>query len=350
MSDRRTRVLLVGNGGFFHIGAFFRRALDKLGYEHQFVDEEGYFKNPGDSFMRKVLSRLTRFLTYKRFNQALVKVAISFRPHVLLVVKLAYNHPEVLAEIKSESKTILVNYATDDPFNLTSSNRDVVAGIPYYDLYLSTKRSILSDLMGAGARKAVWLPFGYEPAIHFPERPNSPEETARWASDVVFIGGCDRDRVHFFTPFLNLIDIKLKLYGGHWDRYPELRSFWQGFAVGRDYRLALGGSKVAVGLVRRANRDGNVMRTFEIPACGAFLLAERTDEHLELFEEGKEMVCFSSPEEMVDKIRYYLKHNEERQRITEAGYRRVTTGKHTYHDRLVKILKMTDSFRRIENA
>ena len=350
MSDRRTRVLLVGNGGFFHIGAFFRRALDKLGYEHQFVDEEGYFKNPGDSFMRKVLSRLTRFLTYKRFNQALVKVAISFRPHVLLVVKGAYIHPEVLAEIKSESKTILVNYATDDPFNLTSSNRDVVAGIPYYDLYLSTKRSILSDLMGAGARKAVWLPFGYEPAIHFPERPNSPEETARWASDVVFIGGCDRDRVHFFTPFLNLIDIKLKLYGGHWDRYPELRSFWQGFAVGRDYRLALGGSKVAVGLVRRANRDGNVMRTFEIPACGAFLLAERTDEHLELFEEGKEMVCFSSPEEMVDKIRYYLKHNEERQRITEAGYRRVTTGKHTYHDRLVKILKMTDSFRRIENA
>ena len=350
MSDRRTRVLLVGNGGFFHIGAFFRRALDKLGYEHQFVDEEGYFKNPGDSFMRKVLSRLTRFLTYKRFNQALVKVAISFRPHVLLVVKGAYIHPEVLAEIKSESKTILVNYATDDPFNPTSSNRDVAAAIPYYDLYLSTKRSILPDLKRARARKAVWLPFGYEPAIHFPERPNSPEETARWASDVVFVGGCDRDRVHFFTPFLNLPDIKLKLYGGYWDRYPELRPFWQGFALGRDYRLALGGSKVAVGLVRQANRDGSVMRTFEIPACGAFLLAERTEEHLDLFEEGKEMVCFSSPEEMVDKIRYYLKHNEERQRITEAGYRRVTTGKHTYHDRLVKILKMTDSFRRIENA
>jgi len=155
MSDRRTRVLLVGNGGFFHIGAFFRRALDKLGYEHQFVDEEGYFKNPGDSFMRKVLARLTRLRMYKSFNRTLLKVAASFRPNIILVIKGSYIRPEVLAETKSESKTILVNYATDDPFNLTSSNRDVVAGIPYYDLYLSTKRSILWDLMGAGARKAV---------------------------------------------------------------------------------------------------------------------------------------------------------------------------------------------------
>jgi spore maturation protein CgeB len=85
------------------------------------------------------------------------------------------------------------------------------------------------------------------------------------------------------------------------------------------------------------------MRTFEIPACGAFLLAERTEEHLELFEENKEMVCFESPEELVDKVRYYLAHDKERQRIAEAGYGKVTGEKHTYQDRLSEILNKADS-------
>ena len=45
----------------------------------------------------------------------------------------------------------------------------------------------------------------------------------------------------------------------------ELRRYHGGFAVGRDYRLALSCTKVAPCLVRRSNRDGHVMRTFERP-------------------------------------------------------------------------------------
>src|SRR5207247_7705616 len=125
-----------------------------------------------------------------------------------------------------------------------------------------------------------------------------------WSSDVVFAGGCDRDRVRFLAPLVDSQDVKFKIYGGYWDYSPEFRPFWNGIVVGRDYRLVLSGSRIALGLVRQANCDGNVMRTFEIPACGGFLLAERTEEHLELFEECREMACFSSPEEMMDKIRF----------------------------------------------
>jgi spore maturation protein CgeB len=135
----------------------------------------------------------------------------------------------------------------------------------------------------------------------------------------------------------------MRLYGGYWERYGELRRFWHGFVLGRDYRLALGCAKIAPCLVRRANRDGHVMRTFEITACGSFMLAERTEEHLELFEEGKEMACFGSPEELVDKVRYYLSHDKERQRIAEAGHRKATEARHTYQDRLERILQAVDS-------
>ena len=72
------------------------------------------------------------------------------------------------------------------------------------------------------------------------------------------------------------------------------------------------------------------------------MLAERTEEHLDLFEEGKEMACFSSAEEMIDKIRYYLVHDDERRQVAEAGYQKVTTGRHTYQDRLIEILRAVD--------
>lgn len=85
------------------------------------------------------------------------------------------------------------------------------------------------------------------------------------------------------------------------------------------------------------------MRTFEIPACGAFMLAERTDTHLALFEEGREAGYFDSAGELIDKIRYYLSHDAERARIAAAGYRKVISGGHTYSDRLSQIIAATHS-------
>ena len=91
--------------------------------------------------------------------------------------------------------------------------------------------------------------------------------------------------------------------------------------------------------------DGHAMRTFEIPACGGFMLAERTEEHMELFDEGKEADFFGPPEELGDKVRYYLKHDSKRMRMSEAAYQRVTTGRNTYKDRLEQILATSMSLR-----
>ena len=80
------------------------------------------------------------------------------------------------------------------------------------------------------------------------------------------------------------------------------------------------------------------MRSFETPACGAFMLAERTEEHQEFFQEDRESVFFDSIDELVDKVRYYIKHEPQRIQIARAGYERVTLGHHTYRDRLMDIL------------
>lgn len=99
-------------------------------------------------------------------------------------------------------------------------------------------------------------------------------------------------------------------------------------------------AKIALCLVRRANRDGHCMRTFEVPAIGACMLVEKTEEHLELFgTEGQAVVYFESVAEMTEKARWLLSHEQERDRLREAAYRLIGEGKQTYRDRLQFIIQ-----------
>ena len=62
------------------------------------------------------------------------------------------------------------------------------------------------------------------------------------------------------------------------------------------------------------------------------MLAERTDEQRALFEEGREAAYFGSFDELIDKIRYYLAHEDERARIAQAGHDRCMASDYSYID------------------
>jgi spore maturation protein CgeB len=79
-------------------------------------------------------------------------------------------------------------------------------------------------------------------------------------------------------------------------------------------------------------------RNFEIPGCGGFLMTSDADNLSEYHVPGKEVVLFSSPDDLVEKIRYYLVHEDERERIRLAGYER-TIRDHTYERRFSRIFQ-----------
>ncbi|MEK7195138.1 MAG: glycosyltransferase, partial [Patescibacteria group bacterium] len=73
-------------------------------------------------------------------------------------------------------------------------------------------------------------------------------------------------------------------------------------------------------------------RHFEIPACGGFVVTSPADDLENYYVPGKETVLHGSMADLAEKIRYYLKHDEEREAIARAGYER-TLAEHTYQKR-----------------
>ena len=64
------------------------------------------------------------------------------------------------------------------------------------------------------------------------------------------------------------------------------------------------------------------LRDFEVPMSGGFYMVEYMEELEEFFAIGKEVVCYEGPEDLAEKIRYYLSHDAEREAIRRAGHER----------------------------
>ncbi len=84
-------------------------------------------------------------------------------------------------------------------------------------------------------------------------------------------------------------------------------------------------SRVNINITLRSITTGIPLRALDIMACGGFLLSNYQVELAEYFEEDKECVFYYDLEDMVMKTDYYLKHEEERRKIAEAGLRKVQT-------------------------
>ena len=79
-------------------------------------------------------------------------------------------------------------------------------------------------------------------------------------------------------------------------------------------------------------------RVFDVPVCGGFLLTDHRRQMEELFEPGREIVCYGDPGEIPDLVRHYLARDDARRKVTEAARSRILT-EHTYDLRLSSLVR-----------
>ena len=315
-------------------------ALERIG--HQVVSFNFFPYLSSNPLVRKVVYRLVAGPHVDRFNRDLLQLAERERPDLLWADKLLWMRPRTLDRLRELGITT-VSYMIDNPFGTRQDPgwRLYMKSIPHYDLHVVQRDKNIQDYRDHGARDVIKIQTAYEPTIHFPPPVGwSDKDRDR---DVSFIGTPYDDRARFLTRLWKEFGFSVAVSGGLvWK--PALgaeatAALYRGHGeLFRDeYREGIWRSKINLSFITHSNQDEFVHKSFEIAGCGGFLLAERSQGHMDRFEEDKEAVFFSTIEECVEKIRRYLPDEEARNRIAAAGY--VRAERDGYHnDRQVALI------------
>jgi hypothetical protein len=328
-------LLIVGHDGGAHVGASLLRAAKALDVPAELVDAHAAYAAP------RAIARVNWWLRGRRpthlraFGRFVEQQFDRLSPAVMIATGLAPLDASVLRRARDCGLTT-VNFLTDDPWSPVSRSQWFLDALPFYDRVFTPRRANMADLRAHGCRFVEYLPFGFDPALFFPE-PAPKGERARYAADVFFAGGADADRRPFIAALL-AEGFSVSLYGRYWERYPETRHAARGQGSPRELRHAIAAAKICLGLVRRVNRDGHAMRSIEVPAAGGCLLAERTDEHLELFGPDDDAVTyFDDVSSMVRAAKVLAGDEARRHRLAARAHRLVSEGAFTYRDRLITL-------------
>lgn len=331
------RLLIVGGVGGTNVGESLYRAALKMGIQARILDSRRAFDAP--AWLRalnwRLLGRRPAYLN--AFGNDLLHECKTFRPEILITTGLAPVTRRVLDQI-GELNIQRLNFLTDDPWNPAHKAKWFMHALPGYDIVYSPRRAMLNDLIKADCKQVRFLPFGYDEDLFFSPDTATGAATALPPADVMFAGGADDDRVPYMQALIEH-GFNLALYGDYWHRQPSTKAVARGQADVATLRAAIASAKVALCLVRRANRDGSCMRTFEVPAVGACMLTEDTPEHREIFgQEGEAVLYFDTLDTMLAKTRRLCDNEGLRTQLAKRAHQLITNGGHTYRHRLVAML------------
>jgi spore maturation protein CgeB len=219
--------------------------------------------------------------------------------------------------------------------------------LPEYDWVFTTKSFGVDDMRRlVGVERASFLPHAYDPEVHAPVA-LEPEDVGRYGCDVSFIGTWSPKKQALLESLaVRQPEVRLRIWGHQWKRArAKLGDRVEGRpVVGVEYAKALTASRVNLCILSEARRgassgDRTTSRTFHIPATGAFMLHERTEELALFFEEGSECGAFGSPEELATRVGAYLADDAERTRVAEAGWQRSVRSGYSVDDRATELLR-----------
>ena len=258
---------------------------------------------------------------------------------IVFIVKGNEVYPDTLKKISKKFPSIkLINWSLDDMSGWHTKSLFFHYGLKYYDLVYTTKTYNISRLKKIGAKKIKYITQAYSNDIH-----KKPQKTSKlFEYDVLFIGRAEKERFET-KKFLANNGINVNIYGTGWEKKPYKHQINNLFIhkhplFNENYALAIASSKITLTFLSKINEDLHTSRSFEIPACGGFMIAERTSEHTTLFEENKEAVYFSSNNELLEKINYYLNNEIVRKEIINNALKRSKSSGYSYDDMADKLV------------
>ncbi|OGW39863.1 MAG: hypothetical protein A2Y97_10325 [Nitrospirae bacterium RBG_13_39_12] len=199
-----------------------------------------------------------------------------------------------------------------------------------------------------------WLTQAFEPSF-FQIKQITPEDIKTFHTDITFVGNLGSKpqylpRRYFLERVIN-DGFELKWWGPRIPRklstipliFGKLgKSYGGKFVWGEEYAKVAELSKIFLAFDSQMHvRKSMSARMYTAVGCGAFYMCQHVDGIEEVLEPDKEIVTFRSAQDMIDMIRYYVKNDELRTKIAEAGRKRVLK-EHTYEVRTRQMLRIIE--------
>lgn len=337
------RILSVGNmDGLSNTCLHRHWALAKIADEIDVVNTSGF-----TSLRYKIAYHLflyglpIRIPENQKENEQIIKKISLTNYDIVWIDKGITIYPETLKCIKKKSPhTILISYSPDNMALRHNQSQQYLECIPIYDYIITNKSYILDDMRKLGAKRVYFVNNSYEPSFHYP-RILTEDDYKQIGGDIGFVGSWEKERCESIL-YLAQHGLNIRVWGGgKWLKYkgmyPNLKIENKGL-YSENYSKSFQAFKISLCFLRKKNHDVQTTRTVEIPACGGFMLAERTHEHQVMFEEGKEADFFSSNKELLEKCKYYLQHDNERKQIAMAGLKRCKVSGYSNEDTIRNVI------------
>jgi spore maturation protein CgeB len=256
----------------------------------------------------------------------------DINPDIIFNCELLQFAPEFLWQIKGQKRRLIGECAYPIPPDLD---------LRPYDLILCCVPNYVERFRQLGA-KAELMRHAFEPSVLERLEPNqNPEGVAFMGS----VGAAHQSRVALLEAVSQRVPLRCWASGGEsLSKQSPLRERLEPPVWGYDMYRQIRRSQVTLNNHVDIAEDfaGNI-RLFEATGVGTLLVTDWKANLHEMFEPGKEVVTYSTPEECAELVQYYLEHDDERETIARAGQER-TLQDHTYALRMQELVDIVGRY------
>ncbi|WP_444858780.1 CgeB family protein [Sphingosinicella sp.] len=281
----------------------------------------------GTRLVDRLNARAFRRSQLRAFNQAVLDSAATQKAHLMVTVKGNFMLPETLQELRARG-VFTVNYYPDVEFEFGGFDRRRLHEFDHIVTTKSFQVPYLIDLLGE--ERVSFVHHGYSPFVHRRVAVGARQDV--FVRDLLYVGNASRHKLEWLLPLAEAFpERNLLVVGNRWRELAQDTAL-AGSVLGHQltgdfYAREIGRSRINIALhygpVSASGWEDLVStRTFEIPACGGFMLHIENPEVRSLFEAPSEIDTFATPGDLIAKVRYYLDRTDERHAIAARGLAR----------------------------
>jgi spore maturation protein CgeB len=255
----------------------------------------------------------------KIMNHILIESVYRWKPDIVFFVLFKDEIEfDTLLEIKNNMGIRTLNWFCDDHWRFESFSKYYA---PYFSYVVTTYKGAIKKYREIGCENVILSQWACNHFLY--RRLNLP-----YKYDVSFVGQPHGDRPKIIKA-LRKAGINVETFGFGWPNGQV--STYEMIKIFNQSKINLNLSNASRGQVNQIKG-----RDFEIPGCGGFMITGFNEDLAEYFSIGDEVVTYESVNDLIEKIKYYLTHQDEREAIRERGYERILRD-HTYTIRFSKI-------------